>query len=72
MGLSSITRIPVHRNANYKANGTKSLVYLFHKYGIGPTKSGRFHRNQKHVLMKRQNDGSAAQVYVGPPYFGRN
>ncbi|EXJ88769.1 hypothetical protein A1O3_01833 [Capronia epimyces CBS 606.96] len=62
MALSNITRVSVRRNANYKADGTKSLVYLFHKYGIGPTKPGRFHRNQNHVLMKRQNDGSAAQV----------
>ncbi|EXJ94865.1 hypothetical protein A1O1_03263 [Capronia coronata CBS 617.96] len=80
MGLSNILRVPVHRNANYKADGTKSLVYLFHKYGIGPTKAGRFHRNHEHVLMKRQIDGSSAQVttddqqndafYTCPVQFG--
>lgn len=64
MGLSNIARVPVHRNANYKADGTKSLVWLFHKYGMTPTRQGRFHRNKEHVLMKRQTDGSSAQVYV--------
>ncbi|KAL2418208.1 Penicillopepsin-1 [Exophiala dermatitidis] len=62
MGLSNIARVPVHRNANYKADGTKSLVWLFHKYGMTPTRQGRFHRNKEHVLMKRQTDGSSAQV----------
>ncbi|KIX94954.1 uncharacterized protein Z520_09264 [Fonsecaea multimorphosa CBS 102226] len=62
MALSDVTRVPVHRNANYKANGTKSLVWLYNKYNITPTRPGRYHRDEKNRLMKRQEDGSSAEV----------
>lgn len=70
MALASVTRIPVIRNANYVANGTKSLVWLFHKYNIKPSLPGRYHRDENNNLMVRRDDGTAAQVYVTPPILG--
>lgn len=63
MAMSNIARVAVRRNPSYQPNGTKSLVYLFHKYGIHPTKPGRYHRNQHGALLKRQQDGTAVPVY---------
>lgn len=62
MTISNVTRVAVRRNANYQANGTKSLVWLFHKYGINPTKPGRYHRGEQNKLMKRQDDGTAVPI----------
>ncbi|KIW89613.1 uncharacterized protein Z519_09769 [Cladophialophora bantiana CBS 173.52] len=62
MGLSNVTRVPVRRNGDYKANGTKSLVWLYNKYNITPVRPGRYHRDKKHRLMKRQEDGSSTEV----------
>ncbi|OQV10059.1 hypothetical protein CLAIMM_14107 [Cladophialophora immunda] len=62
MALSNVTRVPVRRNADYKANGTKSLVWLYNKYNITPARPGRYHRDEKNRLMKRQDDGSSTEV----------
>ncbi|OAP65624.1 hypothetical protein AYL99_01596 [Fonsecaea erecta] len=62
MPLSNVAHVPVHRNANYKANGTKSLVWLYNKYNITPTRPGRYHRDEKNRLLKRQHDGSSTEV----------
>jgi hypothetical protein len=67
MTISNVTRVAVRRNANYQANGTKSLVWLFHKYGINPTKPGRYHRGEQNKLMKRPDDGTAVPMYGPPP-----
>lgn len=60
MAASQLIRIPLVRNPNYIANGTKSLAHVMQKYGIIPTK-GSFERHGR-TLMKRQDDGSSVPV----------
>jgi hypothetical protein len=44
-----LSKVKVIRNENYKANGTKSYVYLMNKFGFEPTKPGPyFHTKRVH------------------------
>jgi len=62
MAIAEVVKVPVYRNANYTANGTKSLVKVLHKYDITPTKEGPYRRDENHVLVKRQNNGTTGRV----------
>ncbi|EXJ60364.1 hypothetical protein A1O7_04516 [Cladophialophora yegresii CBS 114405] len=60
--LHTVIRVPVRRKANYDADGTKSLIWLYNKYKITPTRPGPFHRDSSGVLKKRQAAGASAEV----------
>lgn len=42
-----LTKVNILKNPNYKANGTKSYVWLLHKYSFNPTLAGPYHRGNK-------------------------
>ncbi|KAK4938237.1 hypothetical protein LTR10_021310 [Elasticomyces elasticus] len=62
VAITNITRVSVHRNPNYHANGTKSLVHTYQKYGITPTMPGPYYRGHDKILRKRQADGTMGVV----------
>ncbi|EXJ57730.1 uncharacterized protein A1O5_12520, partial [Cladophialophora psammophila CBS 110553] len=53
---------PIHRNTNYHADGTKSLIYLYHKHDINPTTPSPYHRNNNNILLGLQDDGTPTSV----------
>ena len=56
------TRIPIHLNSAYKANGLKSYLYAVNKYDITPTHTSLFTRNANKRLMMKATDGGQHEV----------
>ncbi|KAJ2903731.1 hypothetical protein MKZ38_009469 [Zalerion maritima] len=46
-GELGLRKVVAARNANYKAHGTKSYVYLLNKFGFNPTKPGPYHHAKR-------------------------
>ncbi|OCT52829.1 Aspartic protease pep1 [Cladophialophora carrionii] len=60
--LSTVTRVPVRRNANYDADGSKSLIWLYNKYNITPAHPDPFYRDSNGMLKKRQDGAASTEV----------
>ena len=61
--MSSLVRVPIKRNPQYKRNGLKSYVYLLNKYNIIPTIGGPYAGAKgKRLLVKQNADGTQGDV----------
>lgn len=60
---SSLSRIALRGNPNYKASGIQSYVWLLRKYGFKPTRAGPYqHSPVRHSLIKQLSDGTTGEV----------
>lgn len=65
---SSLTKVKLIHNTNYKASGPKSYVYLLRRWGFTPTKEGpyivgnRVHQQGKHFPHSQHTIGGRARV----------
>ena len=66
MASTQPIRIPVRRNPHYKAHGYKSLVSAMHKFanlaGAKPSHGDFIFNHQENKLVKRQADGTSADM----------
>jgi hypothetical protein len=60
---SSLSRVALRGNPNYKASGIKSYVWLLRKYGFKPTRPGPYqHSEARNALVKQLSDGTTGEV----------
>ena len=61
---SSLSRVALRGNPNYKASGIRSYVWLLRKYDIKPTRDGPYQHSLVHnSLVKQLSDGTIGEVY---------
>lgn len=60
----TFTKIPVKRNPNYKAHGTKSYVYALARFGFNPTMDGPYHHSTK-IAQQGKFADHAGQKHIG-------
>lgn len=60
---SSLSKVILRGNPNYKASGIKSYVWLLRKYGFKPTRPGPYqHSEARNLLVKQLTDGTTGEV----------
>jgi hypothetical protein len=61
---SSLSKVALRGNPNYKASGIRSYVWLLRKYGFKPTRAGPYqHSVARNALVKQLSDGTTGEVY---------
>lgn len=55
MATSSLTKVRVIPNKNYRASGTKSYVYLLSKWGFEPSMPGPYYQMDKPIQTGKQS-----------------
>lgn len=60
---SSLSKVVLRGNPNYKASGILSYVWLLRKYAFKPTLPGPYQHSQaRNALVKQLADGTTGEV----------